>query len=582
MLSSIRQFISPPVFADEDKNRKARLLNIMLLTILVGAVIYALMLPRLEPGKLRRLFLVISVIPLVFLLRHLMLEGRIRLASILLVCGMWCIMTLSIATSGGAYSAAADIYVVFIVAAGLLLGGRFGIGLALASIISGLAMLWAGANDVIVQGFLLSPITFWLLQSLTFVAVAVFLYLDADSLQQILGHSRKSEHALAERNQELQLYAGMVERREAALQSSEERYRTLSELISDYAYALDIGVDGEMTLAWITDAFTRITGYDPSIFHSFDGWIHLIVADDIPIVENWAAVSLEGQEHTCDYRISVSGGGTRWLRSYSRPMWNPEHDRVVRIYGAIQDISEQMEAEEEQHRLLTEISRQREELSSLNRRLAETQELERKHLVQELHDQVGQNLTAIALNLNIVKAQISALSLPEGTDHPVRNRMDDTISLVRQTTVQIRSVMADLRPPVLDDYGLKATLDWYATQVHERTGITIHVTHATDISRLPAAVENTLFRIAQEAVTNAVKHADATQISVSLAIVNGNITLTVWDDGRGFAANAIDDTHSRTGWGLLSMQQRAEAVDGRFGVQSQNGEGTVIVVEVPL
>ncbi len=582
MRSAIRQFISPPVFADENQNRVAQLLNVMLLTVLVGVFAYAVMLPLLEPGKLHRLLLVGSVVALALILRHLMLHGSVRLAAMLLVFGMWCIITVSIATSGGPYSAAANIYVVFILAAALLLGGKYGIGLALMSILSGLVMLWAGANAVIDQGFILSPTTFWLLQSLTFITVAVLLYLDTAGLEQLLHHVRKNESALEQRNRELQLYAGRVERREAALHASEERYRVLSELISDYAYALDVDAEGGMILAWITDAFTRITGYDPGSFSSLDGWMDRIYPEDIPIVRNWVAVSLDGNEHTCDYRVRVDGGGVCWLRSYSRPMWDPEQDRVVRIYGAVQDISDQRQGEAKQHRLLIKISKQREELRSLNQRLAETQELERQHLVHELHDQVGQNLTAIALNLNIVKSQILALPLPQETERLVHTRMDDTISLVRQTTVQIRSVMADLRPPVLDDYGLKAALDWYATQVHERTGLPIQVTHATDISRVPVQIENALFRIAQEAVTNVVKHANATQVSINLAVINDCITLTVWDDGQGFSMDSVDANLSRTGWGLLSMEQRAEAVGGRCEVSSHAGRGTTVVVEAPL
>ncbi len=582
MRSSIRQFVSPPVFADENRNRVAQLLNVMLLTLLVGVFSYAVMLPYLEPGQQHRLLLVGSVVPFALILRHLMRQGRVRLAAMLLVFSMWCIITVSVATSGGPYSAATNIYVVFILAAALLLGGKYGIGLALLSILSGLIMVWAGSNGLIDQGFMLSPLTFWLLQSLTFLTVALLLYLDTTSLEQILKQVHKNESALEQRNQELQLYAGRVERREAALQASEERYRVLSELISDYAYALNIDAEGGMTLAWITDAFMRITGYDPEHFSSLDGWMDYVYPEDIPIVRNWAAVSLTGNEHTCDYRVKVDGGGVRWLRSYSRPMWDPKQDRVVRVYGAVQDISEQREGEVEQRRLLTEISKQREELRSLNQRLAETQELERQHLVQELHDQVGQNLTAIALNLNIVKSQILGLPLPQETERLVDTRMDDTISLVRQTTVQIRSVMADLRPPVLDDYGLKAALDWYATQVHERTGLTIHVTHATDISRLPVQIENALFRIAQEAVTNVVKHANATQVSINLAVINDSMALTVWDDGQGFSIDSVDANLSRTGWGLLSMEQRAEAVGGRCEVSSHAGRGTAVVVEVPL
>lgn len=585
MVSWIRRFVSPPIFPDEDRTRIARLLNVMLLAILVSATAFALIMPLVEPDRLYSLALIVGVIFLVLFLWVLMRRGRLRMASLLLVFVMWSIMTASMLTSGGIYSSSAGIYVIFILAAGLLLGGLYGIGVALMSVVGGGVILWAGLQGLIEQRVMLSPVTYWLAQSLTFGMMAVLLYLDTDSLDTTLHRARENERVLVERNRELQTYAARLEQRETTLAALEERYRVVSELISDYAYAVNLDAGGEMTLAWITDAFARISGYEPHELTSMQAWLQIIEPADIPTIEGWIEASQAGNEHTCDYRIVTKSGDRRWLRNYSRPIWDEKRRRAVRIYGAVQDISRRKQAEEEQQRLLHEISRQREELRALNRRLADIQELERKHLVQELHDEVGQNLTAISLNLNIVKGALA----PENGQadgncgaEPIVSRLDDTIALVRQTTRQIRNVMADLRPPVLDDYGLTASLEWYAARISERTGLVVNVSCDKSIPRLAASTENALFRIAQEAITNIVKHAGATCATVVLTAGDNKILLTVGDDGRGIADRRPDPPTEREGWGLLTMQQRAEAIGGQFCIESRDGKGVVVLVEAPI
>lgn len=222
--------------------------------------------------------------------------------------------------------------------------------------------------------------------------------------------------------------------------------------------------------------------------------------------------------------------------------------------------------------LFERITQQREQLRALAARLAEAEEAERRRLARELHDQVGQTLTALGLNLNMVRSQLA----PDAVAF-VRARLDDSVSLVEQTTERVRGVMADLRPPVLDDYGLLAALCWYGAQFSTRTGIAVAVQGTESMARLATPVESALFRIAQEALTNVAKHAQATQVRVSLEL-DEIVRLVVADDGVGFdpARRSVE----RDSWGLLSVIERAESVGGHCRIESQPGQGARIIVEV--
>jgi signal transduction histidine kinase len=150
--------------------------------------------------------------------------------------------------------------------------------------------------------------------------------------------------------------------------------------------------------------------------------------------------------------------------------------------------------------------------------------------------------------------------------------------LVGQLTEQVRDVMTDLRPPMLGDYGLLATLKWYATQFTRQSGLAITVEGEESIPRLAEDVELNLFRIVQETLNNVVKHAQATQVTVTLAAKGQSIRLTVADNGRGMVPTL--DTNHAQGWGMLIMRERALAVGGHFWIKSGPDQGTIIGVEM--
>lgn len=214
------------------------------------------------------------------------------------------------------------------------------------------------------------------------------------------------------------------------------------------------------------------------------------------------------------------------------------------------------------------------QLQSISRHVVEAQETERRNLSAELHDRLGQDLAAINLNLHLIKEQLSAESRIK-----IATRLDDSIALVERTVEGVRDVAGTLRPLVLDDYGLAVALKSYSEQFTARTGIGVTVTELDPVPRLQPDAEMALFRIAQEALTNVLKHAKAATVRMTFAVDAQSISLTIADDGCGFAAQSRTD-HRTNGLGLLIMQERLHAVGGSLRIESRPGAGTRIMARL--
>src|SRR5207302_1309898 len=220
----------------------------------------------------------------------------------------------------------------------------------------------------------------------------------------------------------------------------------------------------------------------------------------------------------------------------------------------------------EQQRAAGELAEKREQLQALSRQLIEAQEAERRVVARELHDDFGQVLTAIKLNL-------------------VRRDRDDaeTIALVDGAIARMRELAHDLRPPLLDEFGLEASLRWYVEREAKRAGLDFRLALATLARRPPIAVETTCFRIAQEALTNVIRHAQAHVVDVELSAANGTLQLVVHDDGRGFDVSAARMRAAHGGsQGLLSMQERVALAGGDLEIDSAPGRGTTVRARLPL
>ena len=213
------------------------------------------------------------------------------------------------------------------------------------------------------------------------------------------------------------------------------------------------------------------------------------------------------------------------------------------------------------------------EAAKVSRRLVEVQETERRVLANDLHDLVGQKLAALSINLNIVKIA-SAPSMAAG----MGARLNDSLKLVEETIESIRNVMTELRPAVLDDYGLTPVLRWYAEQFAKRTGVVTTVVEQGPTRRLSPAVEEAFFRIAQEALTNVAKYARAGKVTVTFDTTSDVSRLAIADDGCGFDSSTSKQPAKDHGWGLMIMRERAGAVGAELSVESAPGRGTRVIV----
>ncbi|MFV2045694.1 MAG: GAF domain-containing protein, partial [Anaerolineales bacterium] len=253
------------------------------------------------------------------------------------------------------------------------------------------------------------------------------------------------------------------------------------------------------------------------------------------------------------------------------------HKVSVHDLELLTSVAEQIGVAIENARLFEAVSQQHERLRTLSLRLAEAEESERRRLTQELHDRVGQKLTALGINLNIIRAE-----MPNNGPQKLYDCLTESQDLVEQTTRLIRGVMSDLRPPMLDDLGLVETLHWYGEQIASRTGLNIIVKSDQNKLDLPTHIENALFRIAQESLSNVVKHAQAAEVRITVETIDESIRLTVADDGVGCCPDNLADAVGERGWGLLIMAERAEALGGRCWIESHRPEGrTRVIAEVP-
>jgi len=245
------------------------------------------------------------------------------------------------------------------------------------------------------------------------------------------------------------------------------------------------------------------------------------------------------------------------------------HVRLARhsiFCACVRDITQEKCAEQE-------LRRYAQELRTVSQQLVEVQESERRALANMLHDLVGQKLTALNIDLNIVKAKSAPAMAAEASA-----RLEDSLKRVEETIESIRDVMTDLRPAVLDDYGLLAALRWYAEQFSARTGVATAVVEQGRRRRLPPVAEEALFRIAQESLANVAKYARAEHVIVTFGVAPQASSLTIADDGCGFDSVADQRPARDHGWGLMIMRERAASVGAELSVESAPGYGTRVIV----
>ena len=245
---------------------------------------------------------------------------------------------------------------------------------------------------------------------------------------------------------------------------------------------------------------------------------------------------------------------TRFLRSFE-----------VEIKNKINDL---------QTARLEEAQRREALRGDLLRQIVQAQEAERQRIARELHDETGQALTAIGLGLRGVSSQL------DQDPKKMTENLHQLEELVANSLTELQHLITDLRPSHLDDLGLPATLRWYAGEVQNRVALQIDVGITGERKSLPTEISTALFRVAQEALTNTIKHAQAHNAWIYLAYNPQAINMQVFDDGSGFEVAKLEKSN-KSRYGLLGMRERAELLGGTFNIESQPGNGTKIEVMIP-
>jgi PAS domain S-box-containing protein len=354
-------------------------------------------------------------------------------------------------------------------------------------------------------------------------------------------------------------------RAEDALRESEEKFRQLAENVREVFWMTTPGME---ELLYVSPAYADTWGRSlESLRQQPRSFMEAIHPEDrervVGILETQRVQGFE-----VEYRVVRPDGSVRWIRDRGFPV-RDQSGTVYRTAGVAEDVTERRHAGDA-------LRRSAAELQALSRRLVDLQESERRELSRELHDRVGQNLTALKINLDMLQTALASRGNGE-----IRARVDDSAALLESTMDTIENVMSELRPPMLDDHGLAAALDWHARNFSRRTGIAVAVRGTGPPLRPALQVEIALFRIAQEALNNVAKHARAQRVEIALDHANGECLMSVQDDGIGFDGVEDASDNPKPGLGMVTMRERAQAVGGRFEVQALPGRGTQLSVRVP-
>lgn len=280
-------------------------------------------------------------------------------------------------------------------------------------------------------------------------------------------------------------------------------------------------------------------------------------------VESLAATNLAAEQQTLRSLRDSFWRSLQWILSGTLLLGLGIAAVSIKRLSTLEKRSASLQRQTEQHRL---------ELRTLSQKLVRAQEEERKSISRELHDQVGQMLTAIQMEFR----NLGALRDVPGPEFDEHLRGGQT--LAERTLQAVRNMAMGLRPSMLDDLGLAPALQWQAREFTQRSGIPVKLEIDGAVDNLPEGPRTCLYRVVQEALTNCARHADAKEVRVTLHGSSDRVSLTVQDDGKGFCPQSL----TRRGLGLIGIEERVRELGGEVSVFSQPRKGTVLRAEVPL
>jgi PAS domain S-box-containing protein len=353
---------------------------------------------------------------------------------------------------------------------------------------------------------------------------------------------------------------------EEALRDSEERFRQLTENIREVFW---LRSPDFKQLLYVSPMYEKVCGKPLDVIYATGVDLEVVHPEDRSrIIE--MIQSLGGQEFEIEYRIIGKEGEVRWLRDRGFPIRNQDGE-IYRIGGVAEDITDRKKAEER-------LKASSEQLRALSASLQSAREKEATRIAHQIHDELGGILTGLRWELEALEKMIHQPADPACLK-AMQDKLAVMVGLTDTTINVVRRVASELRPSILDDLGLVEAVEWQTQQFQARTGIECHCDCSLQSIPLSDQQCTTLFRIVQEALTNILRHAQATRVAVAMKEVNGMLELKIIDNGRGITQAEMFNKKSL---GLLGMRERAHLIGGQVDIIGLRGGGTTVHVRVPL
>jgi len=381
------------------------------------------------------------------------------------------------------------------------------------------------------------------------------------------------EQRVVERTQELELKAVALEQLNSDLAQRNQELDAIVHTAPDIIFSRQS--DGQRD--YISSRFYEYTGAAPGTAVGM-GWLEYMHADDRErSLKLWKRCVELGKAYESEHRLRGVDGVYRWFRARAVPL-RDEQGGIIKWYGTCCDIHDSKMLEQSIRDNAVELERMVDlrtlELRRLSSRLMTMQDDERRRIAREIHDGLGQELAAAKMILDGV--------LPRDASPQTLQAASDASQLVDRAIKQVRTISHLLHPPLLDEVGLASALRWYLEGLSDRSGIKIDLqVNPPDLGRLKPELETAIFRVIQEALTNIFRHSGAHNGCVSLTEKDGQIMVTVTDDGKGIEEQVVQLRPESVGVGIGGMRQRVTELGGRLRLANSN-PGTLVEVVVPV
>jgi len=354
-------------------------------------------------------------------------------------------------------------------------------------------------------------------------------------------------------------------RAEEALRQSEERFRSLVQNSMDMITVHD----KDLIMRYATPSMEQILGYKPEqlIGKNPLSYVH---PDDMALViqevEKVYAHRAEGIP--TEYRFRHADGSWMWVESVANNQLNNQNIRGIILTS--RGITERKQAK-------TQLEQLNKQLRDLAASIQRTREEESTRIAREIHDELGQQLTAIKIDLSFLEEEF--LNIQGQAQPTILNKLRSMMFLIDSSIQTVRKIATELRPAILDSMGLSAAIEWLMEDFQGRTGILCQYNQPKENIELDKMQSIMIFRILQESLTNIMRHARARTVTITLQKTDGELRLDINDDGRGISEGDLKKMKS---FGIFGMKERAFVLGGRLSVQGEPGKGTTIHFVLPL